>query len=70
MSRPDAAKGAILDGFPRTIAQAEALEELLADMGTELAVVPYIKVPEDVLLARLGRTLDLQGVWGHVPPAL
>jgi len=53
LSRPDAAKGAILDGFPRTITQAEALEELLDDMGDELDVVPYIKVPEDVLLSRL-----------------
>lgn len=53
LSRPDAAQGAILDGFPRTIAQAEALEALLAELGFELAVVPYIKVPEDILLARL-----------------
>jgi adenylate kinase len=53
LSRPDAAKGVILDGFPRTIAQAEALEALLADLGSGLAVAPYIKVPEDVLLARL-----------------
>jgi adenylate kinase len=53
LSRPDAERGAILDGFPRTIAQAEALDDLLADMGLELAVVPYIKVPEEMLLARL-----------------
>jgi adenylate kinase len=53
LSRPDAADGAILDGFPRTIAQAEALRELLTEFDSELAVVPYIKVSEDVLLARL-----------------
>ena len=53
LSRADASKGAILDGFPRTIAQAEALEELLAAMDHQLAVVPNIQVPDDVLLARL-----------------
>lgn len=53
LSRADSAAGAILDGFPRTVAQAEALGDLLTDMGVGLAVVPYIKVSEDVLLARL-----------------
>jgi adenylate kinase len=53
LSRPDAAGGAILDGFPRTIAQAEALNGLLSELGSQLAVVPYIQVPEDVLLERL-----------------
>lgn len=53
LSRQDCAQGAILDGFPRTVAQAEALDALLTDLSSKLAAVPYIKVPEDVLLARL-----------------
>jgi adenylate kinase len=61
LSESDAAQGAILDGFPRTVAQAEALEELLAALGTELTVVPYIEVPEDVLLARLAGRWTCRG---------
>ena len=53
LSRPDAARGAILDGFPRNIAQAEALEALLGDLGARLDAVFYIEVPKDVLLKRL-----------------
>ncbi|MBN1138131.1 MAG: adenylate kinase [Anaerolineae bacterium] len=51
--QPDCARGAILDGFPRTEAQADALEHLLADLGSRLAAVLYIQVPDDILLARL-----------------
>ncbi len=53
LSRPDCARGAILDGFPRNIPQAEALDGILKEMGTSLKVVPYIKVSDEVLLARL-----------------
>lgn len=49
----DCAKGAILDGFPRTEAQADALEQLLADLGSRLATVLHIQVPDEILLARL-----------------
>ena len=53
LDREDVAKGAILDGFPRTIAQAEDLDNLLAEMDEEIAVVPYIHVDPDILLKRL-----------------
>jgi adenylate kinase len=58
LSRPDCVEGAILDGFPRTIAQAEALDEALAAEGHEVCVVPYIAVPDEVLVDRVaGRRL-------------
>jgi adenylate kinase len=58
LSRPDCAGGAILDGFPRTIAQAEALGRALAERGHEISVVPYVAVPDEVLVERVsGRRL-------------
>ncbi len=53
LSRPDTARGFILDGFPRTIAQADALEQLLKDLGKCITLVPYIRVRERMLMERL-----------------
>ncbi len=53
LSRPDCAKGALLDGFPRTPAQAEALAVNLADLKARVDCVPYISVPAEVLIERL-----------------
>ena len=53
LARPDCAPGALLDGFPRTPAQADALAEMLAGFGGKVNAVPYIKVAEDILIERL-----------------
>ena len=53
LDEPDAVRGAILDGFPRTRAQAEALDELLAGRGTSVAAAIYVEVGADELLRRL-----------------
>ena len=54
LSQPDCnQRGALLDGFPRTVEQAKALAEVLRQDNKQIDVVVYIQVPEDVLIARL-----------------
>jgi len=75
LSKPDAAKGAIFDGFPRTKAQAEALDELLAEMDRSIDAVVVLQVPlEDIVDRVTGRRQDpTSGQVYHVrynpPPA-
>ena len=56
-----AGKGVIFDGFPRTIAQAEALKKMLAERGHELGIMIELVVEEDILLFRLLRRAKEQG---------
>jgi adenylate kinase len=57
ISRDDAKNGAILDGFPRTLTQSEAMEDLLKIHGRTLDTVLYIEVPDEVLVNRLSGRL-------------
>ena len=52
IDRQDAKRGFVLDGFPRTVLQAEALERLLAERGLKLDAVIELKVDEGILLRR------------------
>jgi len=53
LQRPDCDQGAILDGFPRTQAQAQGLDRMLTDVGRRLDGVLYIAVPDEELVRRL-----------------
>ena len=53
LERPDCALGALLDGFPRTRSQAEALDGMLVELHGAVKAVPYIYVPEEILVERL-----------------
>ena len=75
LARPEAARGFLLDGYPRTVAQAEALAGLLSRRGASLDAVVWLSVAEDELVRRLsGRRVCAAcgAVWNVVsapPPA-
>ena len=54
-------KGVIFDGFPRTIAQAEALKQMLEERGQKITAMIDIQVAEEILMARLLRRATLEG---------
>ncbi|RKX58996.1 MAG: adenylate kinase [Thermodesulfobacteriota bacterium] len=68
LSQDDAQKGFILDGFPRTVAQAEALDKILDEMGRKIEYVLALIVPDEELVTRLTgrRTCKNCGMMYHI----
>jgi adenylate kinase len=65
LAEPDAAKGFILDGFPRTLPQADTLDVMLGELGVDLDAVVEFAVADDVVIGRLlgrGRSDDTEDV--------
>src|SRR5260370_36253636 len=68
LRRPDSKRGFIIDGFPRTIAQAEALDDMMDELGRRFDRVLYLKVDLEELLRRLSGRLAWP-VWQHASPS-
>lgn len=65
LCRPDAAAGAVLDGFPRTLPQAKALDHMLRELGGKVNAAAILRVSTPVLIRRLSRRLTCRA-GGHI----
>ncbi len=70
LDEADTAEGFILDGFPRTAAQADALDTMLSEIGRELSIVFEFQLSDDVAIERLRRRAELENRSDDTPEAI
>jgi len=70
LQRDDAQQGFVLDGFPRTMPQAEALDSMLTEIDRRLSVVFELQVPEEVAIERLRLRAEGEGRADDTPEAI
>ena len=70
LMEPDAERGFILDGFPRTSPQANALDAMLDEIGRSLSIVFEFQLPDDIAKERLTRRAELEGRADDTPDAI
>jgi adenylate kinase len=70
LTEDDTEDGFVLDGFPRTLPQAEALDPMLREIGKELTVVFALQLPDEVCIERLMKRAELEGRLDDTPDAI
>ena len=70
LAQSDAVEGFVLDGYPRTVAQAEALDELLKELGLRLDAVLFFDLPDEVVTERLLRRGEDEGRADDAPDVI
>lgn len=70
LSRPDAAQGFVLDGFPRTLGQAEALDGLLSELGRPLSIVLELELAEETAVERMLGRAEAEGRADDTPEVI
>jgi adenylate kinase len=70
LAQPDAQKGFVLDGFPRNLAQADALDEMLAGIGRGLDAILFFDVPDEIGVERALKRAELEQRSDDTPEAI